>query len=134
MVDIIKYKNKDDKPSWFDCETCRIWQKEAKTLKAKLDKSLQRKVTFAIGTSKYDMPSHNPYIRYNFVENGSNSKSTSSHNLYCHYCCKMGYAIAKCKFMRLFFPKGAFQWLPKCNQGFINSQGPNEDWVPSTFR
>lgn len=66
-----------------------------KTLKAKLDKGLQPKVTFDIYISKYDMPYHNPYRRYSFIEKGPNRKSTSSHNLYCHYCCKKGHTIAK---------------------------------------
>lgn len=68
------------------------------------------------------MSSRNPYRRYNIVEKGSNSKNTSSHNLYCHYCCKKGHTIEKYKFMRLFVPKGAYQWLPKCNQSFTNPQ------------
>lgn len=97
-----------------------------------MDKVLQPKVTFTIDTSKYKIPYHNPHKRYSFVEKGSNSKSTSSHIIYCHYCCK-GHTIAKCKFRRLFIHKGVYQWLPKCNQGLINPQGPNEDWVPSFF-
>lgn len=56
MVDILKGKNEDEKPSWFGCETCHIWQKEVKTLKAKLDKALQPNVTFAIDTYKYEIP------------------------------------------------------------------------------
>lgn len=115
-------------------ETCDIWQKEVENLQAKLDKTSQPKFTFAIDTSRYKIPSHNPYRRYTFVENGSNRKITSSHNLYCHYCCKKGHTIAKCKFRRLFVPKVDFQWFLRCNQSFINPQGPNEDWVPSTFR
>jgi hypothetical protein len=27
MIDIQKDKNKDDKPSWFGCESCYIWKK-----------------------------------------------------------------------------------------------------------
>lgn len=46
-----------------------------KSLKAKLDKALQPKVNFSIDASRYDMPSHNPCRRYNFVEKGSNRKS-----------------------------------------------------------
>lgn len=47
--------------------------------------------------------------------------------------CKKCHIIAKCKFRKLFVSKGTFQWLLKCNQSFINPQGPNEYWVPSTF-
>ena len=79
------------------------------------------------------MTSLNPYRRYNFVEKDPNSKSPSSHNLYYHYCCKKSHTITKCKYRRLFVPKGVFQWLPKCNQDLINHQGPNEDWVPITI-
>lgn len=99
-----------------------------------MNKALQTKVTFAIDTSKYDMPSHNPYRRYNYVENSLISKKASSHNVYCHYCCIKIHTIAKCNFRRLLVPKGTHQSLPKCNKGLTNHQWPNEDWVPSTSR
>lgn len=105
MHDILKDKSEDIKPSLFGCKTCHIWKKQSRTLKTKLDKALKPKVTFDIDTSKYDMPFHNPYKMYNFVGNGPNSKSSSSHNLCCHYCCKKGHIIAKCKFRRLLVPK-----------------------------
>ena len=41
MVDIIKDKSEDKEPSWFGCETCHIWKKEANLLKAKLNKALE---------------------------------------------------------------------------------------------
>lgn len=68
MVDILKDKSENKEPSWFGYETWHIWQKEARALKAKLGKALQPKVIFDIDTSKYDMPYHNPYRRYNYVE------------------------------------------------------------------
>lgn len=95
MADILKDNNEDSKPSWFGCETCHIWQKEVNTLQVKLDKALQLKVTFALDTSKYKMPSNNPYRMYSLVEKSSNRKITYSHNLYCHYCCKKGHTITK---------------------------------------
>lgn len=64
MLDILKYKCDDNRTSWFGCETCHILQKESRDLKDKLNKGLQPKVTFATNTSKYDMPSDNPYRRY----------------------------------------------------------------------
>lgn len=45
------------------CETCRIWKKEVNTLQAKLDKTLQPKVTFAINTTKYNIPYCNHTIQ-----------------------------------------------------------------------
>lgn len=33
-----------------------------------MDKALKPKVTFVIDSSKYKMPSHNPYRKYSFVE------------------------------------------------------------------
>src|SRR3954466_5619860 len=40
MLDIQKNKVEEDPPSWFGYETCHIWQKEVRDLKAKLDKAL----------------------------------------------------------------------------------------------
>lgn len=40
VVDILKDKGGDKKPSWFGCETCNIWQKEVNTLQAKSNKAL----------------------------------------------------------------------------------------------
>lgn len=132
MIDILKDNCDYNRSSCFGCETCYIWQKKLKDLKAKLNKALQPKVTFAIDTLKYDMPSHNSYRRYNYVDKSSNSKKASYHNVYCYYCCMKGHTIAKCTFMRLLVPKGTHQWFPKCNRGFTNHQGSNEDWVPNT--
>lgn len=52
MIDILKDNCDDNNTSCFGCETCHIWQKESKDLKAKLNKAFQSKVTFAIDTSK----------------------------------------------------------------------------------
>lgn len=41
MVDILKDKSEDKKPSWFGCENLHIWQKEERTLKVKVYKALQ---------------------------------------------------------------------------------------------
>lgn len=120
IVDILKDKREDKRPPGFGCKTFHIWQKGARTLKAQMDKALQSKITFAIDTSKYDIPYHNTYRRYNYFEKSSNGKITSSHNVYCHYCCMKGHTIAKCNFRRLFVSKGAYQWLPKCHHSFTN--------------
>lgn len=95
MADILKDKNEDKRPQWFGCETCHIWKKEAITLKSKVDKVLQSKVTFVIDTLKYDIYSHNPYRRYIYVEKSSNGKSIFSHNGYCHYYCMKAHIISK---------------------------------------
>ena len=50
MVDILKDNSEDKIPSWFGYETCHIWKTEARTLKAKVDKALQPRVTFVIDT------------------------------------------------------------------------------------
>ncbi|KAI5432937.1 hypothetical protein KIW84_020302 [Lathyrus oleraceus] len=120
MVYIQKDKNEDEEPSWFGCETCHIWKKEVNTLKDKLDKASQSKVTFSINPSKFKWSLNPSYKRYKYVQKDLNSKSTSHHNLSCHFCCKKGHTIAKCKFMRFLVPKYVFQWLSKCNKGFTN--------------
>ena len=133
MIDIQKDKNEDEKPSWFGCGTCHIWQKEVNTLKVKLDKALQPKVTFSIDPSKFKRSLNPSHKKYKYAQKDSNSKIISHHNLSCHYCCKKGHTIEKCKFRRLFVPKGVFQWFPKCNLDFTHPQGPNENWITSIF-
>ena len=64
MVEKIKIDSKDDKFSWHDWagrETCYIWQRELKNLKAKLDKALQPKITFSIDRSNFRSSMINPY-------------------------------------------------------------------------
>ena len=53
MLEASKVDVKDEKSSWFGCETCHIWQKEVITLKVKLNKALELKVTFAINPTKF---------------------------------------------------------------------------------
>lgn len=134
MIDIQKDKNEDEKISWCRCETCHIWQKEINTLQSKLDKALQPNIPFAIDPSKFKRFLNPSYKKYKHVQKDSNRKSTSHHNLSCHYFYyKKGHTIENCKFKRLFVPKGVFQWLPKCNLDLTHSQGPNENWVPITL-
>ncbi|XP_050896206.1 uncharacterized protein LOC127102934 [Lathyrus oleraceus] len=111
MVDIQKDKNEDEEPSWFGCETCHIWQKKVNTLKYKLDKALQPKITFSIDLSKFKRPLNPSYKKYKYVQKDSNRKITSLHNLSCHYCYNKGHTIAKCKFRRLFVPKKKIWFL-----------------------
>ncbi|XP_058721912.1 uncharacterized protein LOC131593431 [Vicia villosa] len=133
MLDIQKDKVEIDPTSWFGCETCHIWQKEVRDLKAKLDKALQPKVTFAVDPNKFKRSYTPLYSKYTFVPKVSTSKTAYSHHITCHYCCKKGHTIEKCKFRRILVPKGVFQWLPKCNNLCTHHLGPNEDWGPSTL-
>src|SRR3954471_22456778 len=75
MLDIQKDKIEEDPPSWFGCETCHIWQKEVRDLKAKLDKALQPKVTFAVGPNKFKRSYTTLYSKYTFVPKVSTSKT-----------------------------------------------------------
>lgn len=53
MLEVPKINHEDEKSSWFDCETCHILKKEVNTLKIKLDKALEPKVTFSIDLRKF---------------------------------------------------------------------------------
>lgn len=113
MLKASKIDVKDEKSSWFGCETCHILQKEVITLKPKFNKPLEPKVTFAINPTKFKKKLNVPDKKYNFVVRGSNRKSHFHHHLTCHNCCKKCHTIVKCKFMRYLVPKGVFQWLFK---------------------
>lgn len=65
MVDIQKVKDENEKTLLV----CHIWKNEVKSLNVKLIKTLEHKATFTIDTSKYKLPSHNPYRTYKFEEN-----------------------------------------------------------------
>ncbi|XP_050876901.1 uncharacterized protein LOC127080630 [Lathyrus oleraceus] len=70
MIEVTKGKTEDDKGFWFGwsrCETCHIWQREVRTLRAKLDKALQPKVAFAIDISHFRSDMNNPYQKYTYV-------------------------------------------------------------------
>ncbi|XP_050890376.1 uncharacterized protein LOC127095777 [Lathyrus oleraceus] len=67
MLDASKVDVEEDKSSWFNCETCHIWQKEVITLKSKLNKALEQKVTFVINPSKFKRSLNVSYKKYNFV-------------------------------------------------------------------
>jgi hypothetical protein len=136
MIEVTKGKTEDDKGFWLrwsGCETCHIWKREVRTLQAKLDKALQPKVTIDIDQSHFRSNVNNPYQKYTYVVKNQVSKSNSHPNLNCLYCCKKGHIIAKCRFRRFLVPKGIFQWLPKCNQSFTHTLGPNENWVPPSL-
>ena len=116
IVEKINTNNKDNKLSWHDwdgCETSYIWQKEVKTLKAKLDKALQPKITFSIDRSNFRSSMINPYKKYNYEIKDPPSKSNLPKTLTCLYCCKRGHTISKCRFRRFLVPQGIFKWLPK---------------------
>lgn len=53
LLDASKVGVEEDKSSCFGYETCHICQKEVITLKAKLNKALEPKVTFTINPSKF---------------------------------------------------------------------------------
>ncbi|XP_050888687.1 uncharacterized protein LOC127093827 [Lathyrus oleraceus] len=97
-LDASKVDVEDEKPSWFGCETCHIWKKEVITLKAKLNQTLEQKVAFSINQTKFKRSLNVSYKKYNFAVRESNSESHSHHHLTCHYCCKKGHTISKCKF------------------------------------
>ncbi|XP_058766926.1 uncharacterized protein LOC131640543 [Vicia villosa] len=119
------------------CGVCHIWQQEVKTLNAKLEKALQPKVTFAIDPTNFKKTLNPPYAKYSFVEkiakdSISKSKQFHHHGL-CHYCCRKGHTIEKCKFRRFLVPKGIYQWKPKDNHVTTYPIGPNENWVPTSL-
>ena len=133
MIKSLKGKSENDDSFWFKwagCETCHIWQREARTLKAKLDKALQPKVTFAIDRSNFRNSMNNPYQKYTYEIRDQSSKSNSHIISTCLYCCKEGHTIKKCRFRRSLVPKGIFKWSPKSNLCFTHTQGPNKNWVP----
>ena len=69
LVGIPKVKNNmDDNPFNFGCDTCYIWQNEVRKLKAKVTKALQRKLTFAIDSTKFNKSLNPPYTKYSFFE------------------------------------------------------------------
>lgn len=109
MLDVKKDKIEDEKLSWFYCETDHIWQKEVNTLKAKLDKELEPKAIFPINSTKFKRSLNVSYNKYSYVEKEYNSESNSHRQLTCHYCCKKGHTIVKCKFRRFLVPKGVFK-------------------------
>ena len=117
------------------CEVCHIWQQEVNSLKAKLEKALQPKVTFTVDPRLFKKSLNPPYAKYSFVEkipedSMSKSKQIHHHGL-CHYCCHKGHNIEKCKFRRFLVPKGIYQWRPKGNHVTTYPHGPNENWVPT---
>ena len=110
----------------FGCDTCYIWQGEVRNLKAKLDKALEPKITFAIDKSNFRKSMVNPYQKYKYVIKDEDSKSNPNANFSCLYCCKKGHSIAKCRFRRFLVPKGIYQWMPKCNHFVPHHSGPNK--------
>lgn len=118
MKDIQSDNNEYEKPSRFGYESCHNWKKEINVIQVKLDKALQPMIAYAIDSSKYERSLNHSYKKHKFVKKESNSKDTSHNNLYCLYCFKKGHTIEKYKFRKLLVPKGAFQWLPKCNLVF----------------
>ena len=72
-----------------------FWQKEVNTLKHKLSKALEPKVTFVVDPTKFKRALFEPYTKYNFVIKDSNSESHSHRHLACHYCCIKGHTISK---------------------------------------
>lgn len=120
-----------------NCGACHIWQGEVKSLKAKSEKALQLKVTSAIDPKLFKKSLNPSYAKYSFVEKipripMSKSKQIHHHDL-CHYCCHSSHTIVKCKFRRYLVPKGIYQWMPKCNIVSTHTQGPNENWVPTSL-
>ena len=121
-----------------ECEVCHIWQQEVRTLNAKLEKALQPKVTFAVDPRIFKKMLNPPYSKYSFVEkipkdSMSRSKTIHHHHGLCHYCCRFGHTIEKCKFMRFLVPKGIYQWRPKGNHVTTYPHGPNKNWVPTSL-
>jgi len=110
----------------FGCDTCYIWQSEVRNLKAKLNKALEPKITFAIDKSNFRSSMVNPYQKYKYVIKDEDSKSNPNVNFSCLYCCKKGHSIAKCRFRRFLVPKGIYQWMPKCNHFVPHHSGPNK--------
>jgi hypothetical protein len=110
----------------FGCDTCYIWQSEVRNLKAKLNKALEPKITFAIDKSNFRTSMVNPYQKYKYVIKDEDSKSNQNEKFSCLYCCKKGHSIAKCRFRRFLVPKGIYQWMPKCNQFASHHSGPNK--------
>ncbi|XP_050902822.1 uncharacterized protein LOC127115287 [Lathyrus oleraceus] len=128
MLDVQKDKIEDEKTSRFGCESCHYWQEEINVLQVKLDNALQPKISFSIYPSTFGRSLNHSHKKHKNFKKGSNGKSTSHHNLSYHYCCQKGHTIEKCKFRKVFVPKGVSQWLPKCNLDFTHSQGHNEIW------
>jgi hypothetical protein len=110
----------------YGCDTCYIWQGEVRNLKAKLDKALEPKITFAIDKSNFRKSMVNPYKKYKYVIKDEEGKVNENVNFSCLYCCKKGHSIAKCRFMRFLVPKGIYQWQPKCNHFGPHHSGPNK--------
>src|SRR3954466_6863358 len=108
MIKSIKDTSVVDKGPWFKwggCETCHIWQKEVKTLKAKLDKASQPKITYAIDQLHFKNSMINPYQRYTYVIKDQSSKCDDYSNSRCLYCCKMGHTIKNVALGGSWFPK-----------------------------
>lgn len=117
-----------------NCGACHIWQGEVKSLKAKLEKALQPKVTFAVDPNLFKKSLNPSYEKYSFVEEIPMRKSKwIHHHGLCHYYCHSGHTIVKCKFRTFLVPKGIYQWMPKCNIVSAHTQGPNENWVPTSL-
>ena len=116
------------------CDACHIWQKEVNTLKVKLEKALQPKVTYAVDSRLFKKSLNPPYAKYSFIPKDlmNKNKQTHHHGL-CHYCCRAGHTIEKCKFRRFLVPKGIYQWKPKGNHVSTYPLGPNENWVPTSL-
>lgn len=94
MLEAPKVKIEDNKSSWLVVKLVTFGEKKVITLKAKLTKALELKVTFTDST-KFKRSLSVPYKKYKFVVRESNSESHSHHQLNCNYCCKKGYTIAK---------------------------------------
>ena len=133
MIEIQSDKREDIIPPRCGYEYCHNRQEEVKSLQVKLDDALQPKIVFAIDPSKVEKHLNYFKNKHRHMLKDSNSKDMSHKNLSCHYCCKKGHTIEKCKFRKLFVPKGAIQWLPKSNYNLTHSQGPNENLVPIAF-
>ncbi|XP_050889936.1 uncharacterized protein LOC127095266 [Lathyrus oleraceus] len=87
-----------------NCGACHIWKGEVKSLKAKLEKALQPKVTFVIDPNLFKKSLNPSYAKYSFVEKipripMRKSKRIHHHGL-CHYCSHSGHTIAKRKFRK----------------------------------
>ena len=111
MIEIQSDKKEDIIPPRFGCEYCHNRQEEVKSLHVKLNDALHPKIVFAIDPSKVEKPLNHSKKKHRHMHKDLNSKDMSHKNLSCHYCCKKGHTIEKCKFMKLFVPKGAVQWL-----------------------
>ena len=133
MIKGIKSESKTNDSEWFKwagCETCYIWQNEIRILKAKLNKALQPKVTFAVDRENFRNSMNNPYKRYSYKIRDDTSKDNPYNLVTCTYCCKKGHTVRRCRFRKILVPNGIFKWFPKSNNSFTHTLGPNEDWVP----